>query len=87
MRRTGVCTSTQARRAYVQGLVRAKGSGAAAGGSAAAEVEAAVRSETEGAYVASFLAELLPAAGRTQLAGLVRDLAVLVLGGTGGHTC
>ncbi|GFR41314.1 hypothetical protein Agub_g1996, partial [Astrephomene gubernaculifera] len=69
----------QARRSYVQGLLRLKGSGSGT------EVEAAVRADTESQYAASFLSELLPAAARTQLAGAVRELAVLVLGGTGGY--
>ncbi|GIL43562.1 hypothetical protein Vafri_1262, partial [Volvox africanus] len=69
----------QARRSYVQGLLRAKGNG---GGP---EAEVAVRSETEAHYTAAFLAELLPAASRTHMAAAVRELAVLVLGGTGGY--
>ncbi|KAG2497986.1 hypothetical protein HYH03_004245 [Edaphochlamys debaryana] len=72
----------QARRSYVQGLVRAKGGSS---GHAGPEVEAAVRADTEAGYAGSLLAELLPAAARTQLAAAVRDLAVLVLGGTGGY--
>eukprot|EP00198_Chlamydomonas_reinhardtii_P013346 XP_001702683.1 predicted protein [Chlamydomonas reinhardtii] len=73
-----------ARRTYVQGLVRAKGGGGG-GGPLGPEVEAAVRADTESAYAAAFLGELLPAAARTQLAAAVRELAVLVLGGTGGY--
>ncbi|KAG2448660.1 hypothetical protein HYH02_006017 [Chlamydomonas schloesseri] len=74
----------QARRTYVQGLVRAKGGGGG-GGPLGPEVEAAVRSDTESAYAAAFLGEVLPAAARTQLAVAVRELAVLVLGSTGGY--
>ena len=62
----------------MQGLLRSKG-----GGGGGPEAEAAVRAETEAHYVSSFLMELLPAASRTQMAASVRDLAVLVLGGTG----